>query len=110
MRFVPGSNDPAKIDAIAATALDRLRAIPGVDSAALVRVVPLNDNMTIGMPVHTDLQVEPLHVMFRYNNVGPDYFRVMRIPILRGREFLPRDRAGAPPVADVDSLVGESAP
>jgi predicted permease len=102
MRLVPGSNDPARIDAIAATALERLRALPGVDSAALVRVVPLNDNMTMGMPVHTDLPAEPLHVMFRYNNVGPDYFRVMRIPILRGREFLPDDRAGAPPVAIIN--------
>jgi predicted permease len=102
MRLVPVSDDPAKIDAMAATALERIRALPGVDSAALVRVVPLNDNMTIGMPVHTDLSAEPVQAMFRFNNVGPDYIRVMRIPILRGREFLPGDRAGAQPVAIIN--------
>jgi predicted permease len=37
--------------------------------------------------------------------VTPDYFRVMGIPLRRGRAFEPRDRAGAPDVAIVnDSL------
>jgi len=33
--------------------------------------------------------------------VGPDYFSVLRIPVLRGRSLSPRDRAGAPAVVVV---------
>jgi predicted permease len=36
------------------------------------------------------------------NNVGPDYFRVMRIPLLAGRDFTERDDGQAPPVAIVN--------
>ena len=36
------------------------------------------------------------------NNVGPDYFRVMRIPLLAGRDFTDRDNGRVPPVAIVN--------
>jgi predicted permease len=100
MRLVPDAyTEPRKISALADNALENLRATPGVDSAALVSVVPLNDNMTKGVPVKTDLAAEPMQVTFRCNNVGPGYFHVMQIPIVRGREFLPTDGQGSPAVA-----------
>jgi putative ABC transport system permease protein len=40
--------------------------------------------------------------MFKSNNVGPDYFRAMAIPMVSGREFLPTDRAGGPQVAIIN--------
>ena len=36
------------------------------------------------------------------DTVSPGYFSTMGIPLLRGREFTPADRAGAPPVAIVN--------
>ena len=100
MRLVPESYaEPAKVRALAETALQQLRAMPGVDSVSIARVVPLNNNMTMGTPVTTDLSTTPIHVTFRFNNVGPAYFHVMQIPILRGREFLPSDVRGGRPVA-----------
>ena len=38
----------------------------------------------------------------RYNEVGPDYFKTLRIPLLAGREFTRADRLGAPKVAIVN--------
>ena len=38
----------------------------------------------------------------RYNEVGPDYFKTMGIPLLKGREFTPSDSLGAPKVAIVN--------
>ena len=36
------------------------------------------------------------------NEVGPDYFRTMGLPLVAGREFTDRDVAGAPLVAIVN--------
>jgi predicted permease len=100
MRLVPESYaSPQRTLALASAALEGLRALPGVDSVAIVRNVPLNSNMTMGLPVRTDLAPEPIPVTFRYNSVGPGYFHVMQIPILRGREFLPSDHRNAQHVA-----------
>jgi predicted permease len=38
----------------------------------------------------------------RFNEVGPDYFRTVGIPLIAGREFADTDRAGAPKVAVVN--------
>jgi len=77
---------------VAAAGLDLLRALPGVDSAAAARVVPLNGNITNGLSIRTDRGASSVHVLFRMNYVTPDYFRVMQIRIRAGREFQPHDR------------------
>ena len=100
MRLVPEQyTNPEKMRALADRALEQLRRLPGVDSASIARVVPLNNNMSMGVPVRSDISPDSQRLFFRYNSVGPDYFRVMQIPILRGREFLPSDRRGSTPVA-----------
>jgi len=103
MRLVPGNyHDPAKQTALVEEALDRLRALPGLEAAAITRSVPLNDNCVIGTEVTTDLSEPPVHVNFECINTGPDYFRAIGIPLLRGRDFSPRDRKGSQPVAIVN--------
>ena len=37
-----------------------------------------------------------------FNQIGPDYFRVMKIPLLEGREFGQSDTTHAPPVAIIN--------
>jgi putative ABC transport system permease protein len=81
----------------------RLRALPGVEAAAAAGQIPLGGNgdrwgfHIEGRPAGPgDPSVE------RYS-VTPDYFRVMRIPLRRGRLFTNADRAGAQDVM----LVGE---
>ncbi|MGA2738592.1 MAG: ABC transporter permease, partial [Bryobacteraceae bacterium] len=105
MRLVPDQyNDPdqAKQMAVVRSALEHLRALPGVDSAAITRRVPLNDNCVIGTQLRADVSTTPIRLQYECNNVGPDYFRTIGIPILQGREFTAADRKGEQPVAIVN--------
>jgi predicted permease len=105
MRLVPDQyNDPdqAKQMAVVHSALERLRALPGVDSAAITQRVPLNDNCVIGTHLRADVSTTPIPLQYECNNVGPDYFRTIGIAILNGREFTAADRKGEPPVAIVN--------
>jgi putative ABC transport system permease protein len=95
MRLVPEKyKDQARERLVVDEALQRIRALPGVAAAAITRHVPLNDSATMGTFIRTDLSPQPIHISFEWNSVGPDYFRAMGIPILRGREFSRADAKG----------------
>ncbi len=84
---------------------ERLLAIPGVESVGMTSTIPLAGYDTRG--VH--IQDRPLanradSPSADTYSVTPDYFRVLRIPLKRGRLFTDADRAGAPNVA----LISES--
>ncbi len=103
MRLVPEKyKDQTKAKALVEEALDHLRALPGVEAAAVARRVPLNDNCVMGVNLSTDLSSTPMHVTYECVNVGPDYFRAIGIPLLRGRDFSAQDRKGSQPVAIVN--------
>ncbi len=105
MRLVPDRyNDPDQVKqlSIVRSGLERLRALPGVESAAITTHVPLNDNCMTGTRLRTDSSSAPIPVQFECNNVGPDYFRTLGIPIERGREFTAADRKGSQPVVIVN--------
>jgi predicted permease len=83
------------------TALERLRALPGVEAASPAYAVPLNPFLAFNRPggqFRPDAGSRTVRVGYNSNSVGPDYFRIMAIPILEGRAFLDSDRAGAPEV------------
>lgn len=69
--------------------LDRIRQVPGVQSASLVRSLPLSGNSSSVSLVLPDREPpakgEELRAMF--NTVTSDYFETMRIPLIRGRLF-----------------------
>jgi putative ABC transport system permease protein len=81
---------------------EKLRATPGIDSAALVSTLPLAsfDSTAIFIQEHPIANLTRAPFVDRYS-ITPDYFRVMRIPIKRGRAFTDQDRASASPVAIV---------
>jgi predicted permease len=96
--FPHKDSGPEKAQALIRDALDQLRSVPGVESASIARVVPLNDHVTRGSEIRTDLSDTPIRAEFNYNWVAPEYFKTMGIPILQGHEFLPSDRSGSPEV------------
>jgi putative ABC transport system permease protein len=83
--------------------LERLRAIPGVQAAAIGRPLPLEGRR---MSVAFDIEERPAAVPDRpISNmaiVTPGYFGAIGIPVLKGREFTDRDDATAPPVLVVN--------
>ena len=99
MRLVPEKYTTRdRSDQVIRSALDDLRALPGVEAASVAQIVPLNDNLQFGQSIRTDTISEPRHNEFTGNNVSPQYFQTMGIRILRGREFADSDRAGNPSV------------
>ncbi len=103
MRLVPESyTSRGKIHAMAASALEQLRALPGVESVSVARIVPLNDNMTNGTSMRTDISNQPVPVRLKTNYVAPDYFRTMDIAIVQGRDFTASDDCTAPHVAIIN--------
>jgi putative ABC transport system permease protein len=79
--------------------LDRLRAIPGVESAA-IGMAPLSD--WGGGRVWIDGTDSQQAKGTSLSRVGPDYFKTLQIPLLAGRDFDARDRIGSPMVAIVN--------
>lgn len=73
--------------------LERVNAMPGVESAALARMTPLSYGSYSSSPVAVDgYQAPPDELpIVEYNEVGPGYFTTMGIPLLSGRQFNPAD-------------------
>jgi macrolide transport system ATP-binding/permease protein len=84
--------------------IDRVRALPGVESAAFARVTPLGYGSYSATPIAVDGYQPPLEEQpeIDYNQVGPDYFATLGIPLLTGREFTRADDENAPLVAIVN--------
>jgi putative ABC transport system permease protein len=80
--------------------LDRIRALPGVDSAAVAALVPISGS-SWGNTVWLDGADSQRKLDTDFNRVGPDYFKTLRTPFLGGRDFDSRDAANAPKVAIV---------
>ena len=78
--------------------LRRIRAIPGVESAALLRGLPMEVN---GVPIVVDRATgeQGSEVDATMIEAGPGFFDTLRIPLLYGRAFDAHDRADTPRVA-----------
>jgi putative ABC transport system permease protein len=83
--------------------LARVRAIPGVDSAAIAVIVPLSGN-GIAHDILPGASSPPQkdNPGSSFNRVSPGFFRTLQTPILAGRDFDEHDVAGTPLVAIVN--------
>src|SRR5208282_4553161 len=87
--------------------LDRVKAIPGVESAAFARMTPLSYASFSSTPIVVDgYQAPPdAQPVVLYNEVGPDYFVTTGIPLESGREFNRADDEKAALVAIVNETM-----
>lgn len=87
---------------------DRVASLPGVRGAAFMRVVPLGlSNSTTGFIIDgRDVPAgESPYIDSDYNAVSPEFFDVMRIPIVAGRAFASADATGGMRVTIVSESV-----
>jgi macrolide transport system ATP-binding/permease protein len=89
--------------------LARVQALPGVQSAALARVTPLGYATFSSAPVVVDGYQPPPdeQLSVEFNQVGPEYFATIGIPLVSGREFTPADNETAALVAIVNETMAE---
>ncbi len=87
---------------------DAAAEVPGVQRAALVSAVPLAGGIlsTRILPDGKQLPDEQVDVDIRY--ASPDYFAVMGMSLLDGRDFARTDDAGAIPVAIVSTSLARA--
>jgi putative ABC transport system permease protein len=89
--------------------VERIRALPGVEAAALGSNIPFDDNEwdssfhVTGTPPYPPGQSPEAEI----NAVTPDYFRLMGMRLLRGRAFTADDRAGQPRSVIIDESLAQ---
>jgi putative ABC transport system permease protein len=81
--------------------IDRIRALPGIESAALGLCAPVsggcNDTL-LWFPPAPGPRHDGTDLVVGIHWVTPDYFATVGVTVLRGRNFTEHDRAGQPKV------------
>jgi putative ABC transport system permease protein len=87
--------------------IERVRTLPGVESAAFARSTPLGYGTYSSTLVAVDGYEPPPDEQptVEYNEVGPDYFATLGIPLVAGREFTREDDENAAMVAVVNETM-----
>lgn len=87
--------------------MQRIRAVPGVESASLERYVPLwfTGRWYQGTQVEGYTPEPGEDMGIDANMVGPGYFHTLEIPMAAGRDFTEQDRPGAPLVVIVNQTM-----
>jgi predicted permease len=89
--------------------LEKVRAVPGIQSAALVDALPLS-LASSSNSIFIEGQPQPKATdapLAYYYTVSPDYFRTLETKLLKGREFDARDKQGGNRVAVVNQAFVE---
>jgi len=85
---------------------ERVKTLPGVVNASVVFQLPLGGS---GASTGLEIEGQPVDPGARsfgiIHSVGPEYFRTMGIPIVKGREFTERDDLNSPPVLIINEAL-----
>ncbi len=105
----PGSRyaDDKALGAFAERALQRVRALPGVEAAGAVSNLPFTDDNSSTVVIPEGYQMAPGESLISPNQLRatPGYFEAMNIPLKRGRVFTDSDTGDAPKVLIVDEAL-----
>lgn len=99
----PKYDNSAKVFAFYERALEAIRNIPGVDSAAVTNSLPLAGNFNL--PLEIDGQPNAVSVETRL--ISPNYFQVLRQSVKHGRAFSEKDDASSEAVVIVNQAFAQ---
>ena len=89
--------------------LERVRALPGVQSAGLAHRLPLaviaSESRSFKPEGYISRPNEDLDI--EYNKISPGYFSTLHIPLVAGRDFGPQDSSQSPQVAIVNQTFAQ---
>ncbi|HET9742380.1 MAG TPA: ABC transporter permease [Terriglobales bacterium] len=87
--------------------VDRLRTMPGIQSAAFARSTPFTYRPYSAAPIAVDGYVTPPgeQPVVEYNEVSAGYLPTMGIPLLSGRDFTRADNETSLPVAILNQTI-----
>src|SRR5216684_2810778 len=107
VNLVPAGYDALRAQSFQDELLRRVKTLPGVESAAFARMTPLSYGSFSSTVIAVDGYQPPPEERptVEYNEVGPDYFATMGIPLVSGREFRRADDEKAALVAVVNETM-----
>ena len=83
--------------------LERIRQLPGVESAAVTLSLPYERALNNGFKRLDGRHIDTDYQITNFFYTTPDFFRVLRVPLLRGRLFSAGDNAKTAGVAVVSA-------
>jgi putative ABC transport system permease protein len=104
---MPYASQPPR-DAFVQTLLERIEGLPGVSGATLASAPPLEEEpaaFTFTLPGASDRS----EFRANFQQVAPDYFELLGIPLVRGRSFEPSDGRSGPRVVMVSATLARAA-
>ncbi|MCI0433454.1 MAG: ABC transporter permease [Gemmatimonadetes bacterium] len=105
----PHGYDETRARAFLAEWANRVRAVPGVEDAALSSIVLLTGDRS-GNNIHAvepDRPADDPGVSGAHAIVDHHYFETMRVPLVAGRPFSESDRVGTEPVVVINQTLAE---
>jgi predicted permease len=87
--------------------LERIRSLPGVEAAATAMSVPLEPIPDFSAEILGSQQHIEVHT--KYLTASPDFFRVLRVPLERGRLFAENDTGSSAKVAIINQAMARRA-
>jgi predicted permease len=99
--------DDSRGRALRRAALERVRRIPGVDAVGIASSVPLGEFHEGEAVERVGAASDARGISGTYRIIGSDYFRTLRLPMVRGREFsaVEEESDQAPRVAIMDEAL-----
>jgi predicted permease len=89
----PENRQEPRLAAFYQQLVDRLRDLPGVESAGAIDRAPIrNSSSQTSFYLRDETSGADRAVMGQYRLVTEDYFQCLKIPLLQGRFFMPSDR------------------
>jgi putative ABC transport system permease protein len=96
-----GYNSTARVSAFFDQTLQRIEALPGVETAAVVTRLPLESGLMMSFSTEGMQDVR----FAGWNMISPNYFRALSVPLRQGRNFTEEDSRSSPAVTIINEAL-----